>query len=171
MSEQRDHLLFLQDHSSLTPSDAVAAIIVGEGGRYLLQHRDAIGGIFYPDHWSCFGGAVDAGESVREALVRELFEELRLEVQPEELAYFTRFSFDFGFAGGKLVTRDYFVLQQNERRLEGVTLGEGQAVGLFEPPEMLASRRVAPYDAYALWMHVNAERLSPHATTHSNAGR
>ena len=39
---------FLTDESPLQTGDAVAAIIVVEDGRYLLQLRDDIPRIFYP---------------------------------------------------------------------------------------------------------------------------
>jgi hypothetical protein len=42
----------------LRPSDAVAALLVHEDGRYIMQLRDQKEGIFYPGHWGCFGGAV-----------------------------------------------------------------------------------------------------------------
>jgi hypothetical protein len=47
---------FLTDESPLQTGDAVAAIIVVEDGRYLLQLRDDIPRIFYPGFWGCFGG-------------------------------------------------------------------------------------------------------------------
>ncbi len=55
---------FLTDNRPLRASDAVAAIITVEDGRYLMQRRDDIPGIFYPGHWGCFGGAVAAGEKL-----------------------------------------------------------------------------------------------------------
>ncbi len=42
--------------------DAAAAIIFLDDGRYLMQHRDDKPGIFYPDHWGLFGGAIEPGE-------------------------------------------------------------------------------------------------------------
>ena len=85
-----------ESSARLTGSDAVAAIIVLEDGRYLLQHRDDIPQIWYPDHWGCFGGAVDEGEDPITALKRELHEEI--EFRPREIAYFSRFDFDLPLA-------------------------------------------------------------------------
>ena len=53
----------------------VAALLVLDDGRYVMQLRDAIPRIFYPGHWGCFGGAVEAGEEPEQALRRELAEE------------------------------------------------------------------------------------------------
>ena len=54
-----DH--FVTDLSPLHPGDAVAAIIVFDNGKYLLQLRDDKPGIFFPAHWGLFSGGVDAG--------------------------------------------------------------------------------------------------------------
>src|SRR5262249_59560855 len=73
----------------LRPGNAVAAIIVVEG-QYLLQLRDAKPGIFFPAHWGCFGGGVDPGETVEQALVRELEEELGAKIVTGDMRYFSR---------------------------------------------------------------------------------
>jgi hypothetical protein len=49
---------FLSDQSPLETEDASAAIIVVGNDGYLLQLRDDIPGIFYPEHWCCFAGAI-----------------------------------------------------------------------------------------------------------------
>jgi 8-oxo-dGTP pyrophosphatase MutT (NUDIX family) len=58
----------------------VKAIIHDQNGRFLLQHRDNIAGIAAPNCWSFFGGGVDEGETLIEALERELQEELSCKV-------------------------------------------------------------------------------------------
>jgi 8-oxo-dGTP pyrophosphatase MutT (NUDIX family) len=56
----------------------VAAVIFEEG-RVLLQRRDDTG------RWGLPGGGVEPGESVRQALIREVREETGLEVEPLRL--------------------------------------------------------------------------------------
>lgn len=55
-----------------------AAIIFRDDGCFLLGRRAP--GTFYPGYWEFPGGKVEAGESPRDALVRELHEELGIEV-------------------------------------------------------------------------------------------
>ena len=43
---------------------------------YLLQLRDFKSSIIFPGHWGAFGGAIEEGESPRDALDRELKEEI-----------------------------------------------------------------------------------------------
>ena len=140
--------------TDLQPSDAAAAILLDENGRYLLQHRDRLPHIFYPDHWGCFGGAVEPGESPADALRRELREELELDSEPAEYRLFTRFDFDFSPLGKGKVYRVYYEVRvAHASRLR---LHEGQALGRFTGEEVFALTRVTPYDSFALWMHNRA---------------
>ena len=70
---------FLTSTLPLRASSAVAAIVVVDQDRYLMQLRDDIPGIWYPGHWGLFGGAIDTGEDEIAALRRELREELELQ--------------------------------------------------------------------------------------------
>ena len=54
----------------------VAIAMIECDGRWLLQLRDDIEGIFYPGQWALFGGHLDPGETPEVALRRELEEEI-----------------------------------------------------------------------------------------------
>jgi 8-oxo-dGTP pyrophosphatase MutT (NUDIX family) len=144
---------FLGSRTTLRPSHAVAALLQLSNGRYLMQLRDSNPAIFYPDHWGCFGGAVDVGEAPVAALVRELAEELGLAVDPAAAALFTQFTFDFAFAGDGIRLRTYYAVTLPQADLGGLVLGEGSDFADFEAERLLAMPRVVPYDAFALWMH------------------
>jgi 8-oxo-dGTP diphosphatase len=61
----------------------VAAALTNESGAILLQKRPddaSMGGL-----WEFPGGKVEAGESPEAALARELFEELGISVNPQNL--------------------------------------------------------------------------------------
>ena len=142
----------------LAPKDAVAAIIVLEDGRYLMQQRDDIQGIFYPGYWGLFGGAIEPGESAAEALVREVREELAFEVSGQR--YFTKVVFDFDYAGIGALDRFFFEVDMAVAALGGLKLGEGRAFGTFTAEEILAEPRIVPYDAFALWQHINRDLIT-----------
>ena len=59
-------------------TQVAAAVLLRDDGSYLLGQRAA--DTFYPGYWEFPGGKVEAGESPRDALVRELREELGIEV-------------------------------------------------------------------------------------------
>lgn len=54
-------------------------------GKYLMQFRDGTKGINNPLNWDFFGGSSEGSESVIDAAVREMAEELGMDVKPEHL--------------------------------------------------------------------------------------
>jgi 8-oxo-dGTP pyrophosphatase MutT (NUDIX family) len=145
----------------LVAGDAVAAIIITESGRYVLQHRDDLPQIWYPGHWGCFGGALEAGEDPIQALEREIAEELELEVRQAE--YFTRFDFDLSRLGMTTFYREYYVVRITEADLASAKLHEGQAVRAFDGKTLLHELRLCPYDAFAMFLYHERARLGPAA--------
>ena len=143
----------------LKPGNAAAAIILVEGC-YLLQLRDNKRGIFFPAHWGCFGGAAEGGETPDEALARELREELTFDIEPAAMRFFTRFDFDLGFVGLAPIWRYFYELEIASGQLPALKLQEGAGMQLFSADSLLTSAiPLLPYDAFALWLHVNQRRL------------
>ena len=155
--------VLLVEDSVLRPTDAVAAILLTPDNRYLLQLRDLKRGIFFPGHWSFFGGAIDAGDpSSRAALRRELYEELGIDLPETALQHFSKLTFDVAFCGGGTVYRDFFEARLDAQQLAELRLGEGSAVRAFAGVEALTTLRMTPYDSFLLWLHVNRRRVAPH---------
>jgi 8-oxo-dGTP pyrophosphatase MutT (NUDIX family) len=150
---------FLGSTAQLRPAHAAAALIVLADGRYVLQLRDNYPTIFYPGHWGCFGGAIEANETSFEALCRELLEELGLRVSPADCRYFTEFTFDFGFAGLGVFSRHYHLVNLQIDTIDQFTLAEGADLGAFGADEILTQLRVTPYDAFAIWLCHHGSRL------------
>ena len=141
----------------LTATDAVAAILFLEDGRYVLQHRDDKPDIWYPDHWGCFGGSVDPEEQPLDALHRELYEELELEFDGAE--YFTRFDFDLTMLGAGRYYRMFFVVPVSAGQYARLVLHEGEAFGAFPGETVCRDLKVTPYDAFALFLHHSRTRV------------
>jgi 8-oxo-dGTP pyrophosphatase MutT (NUDIX family) len=150
---------FLYAKGKIVGADAVAALLVLEDGRYVMQLRDPKPEIFYPDHWGCFGGAVDHGEDPAQALARELHEELEFELS--ESRQFTRFDFDLRPLGHSPVYRIYFEVPVSASAYSRFVLHEGAQVRAFSGSEILQQPRVTPYDAFAVWLHYRRERFTP----------
>lgn len=142
----------------LQPANAAAALLVLNDGRYVMQLRDALPQIFYPGHWGCFGGAVDCTEEPLEALRREVREELEYEIG--EAIEFTRFDFDFTRFGHGKVYRVYYEVQVTEAAFREFVLHEGAGMCALTGRELLLDRRVTPYDAFAVWMHISRRRFA-----------
>jgi 8-oxo-dGTP pyrophosphatase MutT (NUDIX family) len=150
---------YLEPQGPLKPANAAVALIIDEQCRYLVQLRDAKPTIFFPDHWGCFGGALEAGETDEQCLAREIEEELGLDLQQCAVRHFTTFTFNFGFAGGSVVHRSFFEVTAHSALLAKLPLREGQAKKLIAGPELLAMQ-VVPYDRFAIWMHCYRQELS-----------
>lgn len=103
-------------------------LIENSEGKVLLQLRDDIPGIPYPNCWGTFGGQVEPGESPEEAIRREIREELHYEFSRPE--YFGNFPFD-GYDIYMYRVVDPYIA------LDTIRVTEGQRGGFFSPDEIL----------------------------------
>jgi 8-oxo-dGTP pyrophosphatase MutT (NUDIX family) len=149
---------FLTSNMPLRATSAVAAIVVVDQDRYLMQLRDDIPNIWYPGHWGLFGGAVEAGEDEGAALRRELREELELELQTANL--FVRFDFDLTPMGLTRYFRAYYEVPISAAVHERLVLHEGAEIRALSGDEALSLPRLSPYDSFALFMHHHRRRIT-----------
>lgn len=141
----------------LYPGDAVAALLIAEDGRYLLQQRDDKPEIFFPGFWGNFGGAIETGETPEQALLRELHEELGFLI--ESYSYFCRLVLDFSYAQAGEVVRHFFLVPVSAAQIGSIVLGEGRGFGLFHGEELMNMVKVVPYDSIAIWQHLTRDRI------------
>ena len=115
--------------------------------RGLLMHlRDDKPGIPNPGCWAGFGGAVEDGETVEQALHREVLEETGLQINA---ATFLTAEVDHEGDGREVslfyVTGDY--------RPEDIDLREGAGVGVH-PVEELPKLKMTPFVRRAIGSHL-----------------
>ncbi len=155
-----DDYLF-DDDTRMYPGSAAAAILITPDNRYLLQLRDSKRGIFFPGHWGCFGGAIEHGDaSVKTGLLRELREEIGLNLDADNLTFFTNYTFDMNFCGAGVIFRTFYETPLSHMQLRQLRLGEGSDFRTFTAREALLSLKLTPYDEFAIWMHASRQRLS-----------
>jgi len=142
---------------------AVGAILVTSDKKYLLQHRDDIPEIWFPGFWGTFGGAIDAGESQEQSLIRELEEEL--EFTPTHFSFFTQITFDFTTIGSDNKYRSYFEVPVSTSEIAAMSLHEGSGMRLFTASDVWQMAEIAPYDHFALRLHVMRENIVPSYAT------
>jgi 8-oxo-dGTP diphosphatase len=65
-----------------TPVDVAVGVLIDAQGRFLLTSRPV--GKVYAGHWEFPGGKVESGETIEQALRRELHEELGITIGPVE---------------------------------------------------------------------------------------
>ncbi len=102
--------------------EGASAILRNQAGAVLLQLRDNIPTIRYPNHWSLPGGLLEPGETPKEALRRELLEELTWEAI--DLQPYGMILDDYG----NLI--NYFTARL-DAKLETLTLREGREIRFF----------------------------------------
>lgn len=81
-----------------------AALVLDSSGRALLVRKHGTHAYMQP------GGKIEPGESAREAIVRELAEELTLTVDPDDLGHLGRFTADAANEPGWTVDCEVFTL-------------------------------------------------------------
>ena len=107
--------------------EVVKAVITNDN-KYLLQLRDNDSSITYPNTWSFFGGEVDYGESLDDALKRELEEELGRKPEVSKNTKKTRYQ--------KANCNITFYLINCYKTKDKLRLGEGQAMAWFTYEEI-----------------------------------
>ena len=76
------------------PNNA-SAIIPYYEKRILLQKRSNNPSIYYPSFWGCFGGALNKRENYEKAIIREVKEELNVDVNNKCIAPLSFSEFDY----------------------------------------------------------------------------
>jgi 8-oxo-dGTP diphosphatase len=124
---------------------AAMLLIVTDGG-LLMHHRDDKPGIANPDCWAGFGGAVEDGETVEEAVLREVREETGLAIKDP---VFLTDAVDHE-GDGRLVSLFYVV---GDYRPEDIDLHEGAGVAIQGIAD-LSSLKVTPFVRRAIQSHL-----------------
>jgi 8-oxo-dGTP diphosphatase len=110
----------------------IAAIILeNDKGEFLLYLRDNKPGIPFPDYWDLIGGHVEQGETPEEALVREVKEELDIDLK--EYSFYKRYECMTGDAYENI---KYIYSGRINLPIEKVTLLEGVRPQYFSRDEI-----------------------------------
>ena len=110
----------------------IAAIILeNDNGEFLLYLRDNKPTIPFPDHWDLIGGHVEEGETPEQALVREVKEELDIELH--EYTFYRKYECLTGDAYENI---KYIYTGRINLPIEKITLLEGVRPKYFTREEI-----------------------------------
>ncbi|HUX56515.1 MAG TPA: NUDIX domain-containing protein [Bacteroidales bacterium] len=110
----------------------IAAIILeNDNGEILLYLRDNKPGIPFPEHWDLIGGHLEEGETPEEALVREVKEELDIDLK--EYKFFNKYECLTGDAYENI---KYIYTGRINIPIEEITLLEGERPRYFSKEEI-----------------------------------
>ena len=99
-------------------------ILVNSDNRIILQHRTADAPT-NPSRWQLWGGAIEKGESPEEAVIRELQEELALQVSHESLKRLENYKPNENNESG------LYIIHLTDAHTKFL-LGEGDGYGFFD---------------------------------------
>lgn len=110
----------------------IAAIILENDKREILLYlRDNKPGIPFPNHWDLIGGHVEEGETPEEALIREVKEELNIDLK--EYTFYKKYECLTGDAYENI---KYIYSGKINLPLEEITLLEGERPQFFSRDEI-----------------------------------
>ena len=108
----------------------IALVILEKpNGDIALQLRDDKPTIAHPNRWALFGGKIEAGEQPKQAALREIAEELTIQLEPERLAFLQKFELE--------PQKEHFLYHYPlEEELQQAQLTEGQRFQCWQPGEI-----------------------------------
>jgi 8-oxo-dGTP diphosphatase len=112
--------------------EKIAAIILeNDKGEFLLALRDNKPGMPFPNHWDLIGGHIEEGETPEEALVREVKEELDIDLK--DYTFYRKYECLTGDAYQNI---KYIYNGKINLPIEEITLFEGERPRFFSRDEI-----------------------------------
>ena len=110
----------------------------------MVQHRDNIESILWPDSLSTFGGGVEGDETSDEALAREMKEELAMDINDYEYEFYKTFEQRKSTHPGAYADVDCHIYLIYDVDPEQLTVLEGQGYKLLTKDTNFANIKASP---------------------------
>jgi 8-oxo-dGTP diphosphatase len=123
--------LYDTEYILLMMKEIAAIILENDKGEFLLYLRDNKPDIPFPDHWDLIGGHIEEGETPEEALIREVKEELDIDLK--NYTFYKRYECLTGDAYENI---KYIYYGKINLPIEEITLMEGVRPQYFSRAEI-----------------------------------
>jgi len=142
----------------------IAAIILeNDKGELFLALRDNKPGIPFPNHWDLIGGHIEKGETPEEALVREVKEELDIDLM--EYTFYKKYECLEGDAYPNI---KYIYSGKINIPIDEITLLEGERSQYFSREEIL-NIRFANIIKSIILEYINDHKIHEQKSTESHS--
>ncbi len=111
-----------------------AGVLLEKEGKFLFQLRDCKPNISNPHKWGIFGGGIETGETPKIAAMRELKEELNLDVKGSQLLLVAKIN--------SFNKKYYIYYSKIDLPISNLDLAEGVSIGHFSLKQILFKRNV-----------------------------
>lgn len=118
-------------------NNVVVALILNEKNEFLLQKKD-LEYSWFPGKWCLFGGKIEDMENAEEAIVRELREELGIDIERVNLKFQKKFNYENVRADGlaKRCGEQYCYTYRFQGDVSDIKLREGCGFAFFDYSEI-----------------------------------
>lgn len=108
----------------MAKTEGTQIILVNPDNQVLLYLRDDKPEIPFPNMWALLGGMIEDGETPLQTIVREIDEEIGIQLDPRQVHHLSTRDLDFGFEHTYIATVDFGI--------DDVILTEGQRLRWFD---------------------------------------
>lgn len=126
---------------------SVGAIIYFKNS-YLIQKRSLKKNIYFPGIFGVFGGSTNKFERTDKAIIREIKEELNIDLNYNQVKFFLKISIHSKHFKTKRM-RYYFGINIKKKQLKSLDLREGDSFHLFNL-EKIKKIKFVPWDLSAI---------------------
>lgn len=102
-------------------------ILLNNRREVLMYLRDDFAHIPFPNRWALLGGMLEEGEEPKHCILREIKEEIGIELNPDQVEHFVTHERDFGI--------EHTFFARTDIEIDEVELTEGQRLGWFTEHE------------------------------------
>lgn len=120
---------------------SVSSILISTDGEFILQQRENKPGIARPGMITNFGGGMEEGEKPLDAIIREIREELNIQLNETDFTYLGSSVRKNPLSNNKYLAH-LFVARDIEK--DSLSLEEGEAIVYLKPGEPLDSLNLSP---------------------------